>query len=138
MYPYSPAQMPGYSQYTPQMPPMPSQTAQVVQSPQEKPQIQNGGFVCLRSIEEAKNYPVAPGNSITFKIENSPYLCTKTMGFSQLDQPHFEKYRLVKEEETEEPTPQNDHPDYALKSEFEELRERLNKVEKELKEVSGV
>jgi hypothetical protein len=125
--------------------------AQAVQSPQQpqlqdnKPQIQNGGFVILRSIEEARNYPVAPGNSITFKIENSPYLCTKTMGFSQLEQPHFEKFRLVKEEEeTSSIAVENNFHEkdpsveYALKSDFEELRERLNKVEKELKEVSGV
>lgn len=72
------------------------QPQQIQQAPQ---QIQNGGFVSVRSIEEAYNYPVAPGNSITFKVENAPYVCTKTKGFSQLDQPVFEKYRLVKEEE---------------------------------------
>ena len=69
---------------------------------QVQPQIQNGGFVSVRSIEEAYNYPVAPGNSVTFKDENSPYVYTKTRGFSQLDQPVFEKYRLVKEESPQE------------------------------------
>ena len=62
-------------------------------------QIQNGGFVSVRSMEEAYNYPIAPGNSITFKDENSPYVYTKTKGFSPLEQPIFEKYRLVKEED---------------------------------------
>ena len=57
-----------------------------------------GNFISVRSMEEAYNWPIAPGNSITFKIENTPYVCTKTKGFSALDQPVFERYRLVKEE----------------------------------------
>lgn len=60
-------------------------------------QIQNGGFVSVRSEAEARNYPVALGNSVTFKDETSPYIYTKTMGFSQLDVPKFDKYKLVKE-----------------------------------------
>ena len=59
-------------------------------------QYQNG-FISVRSEEEARNYPIAPGNSMTFKNESAPYIYTKTMGFSQLDRPTFDKYRLVKE-----------------------------------------
>lgn len=61
-------------------------------------QIQNGGFVTVRSEQEAMNYPIAPGTSITFKNEVEPYVYTKTMGFSQLDRPVFDKYKLVKED----------------------------------------
>jgi hypothetical protein len=71
---------------------------------QQPPQIQNGGFVIVKSINEAMNYAVAPGNSVTFKIESQPYICTKTLGFSQLDQPVFEVFKLVKEDTTEAPT----------------------------------
>lgn len=85
-----------YQQIIPQSNPNYPQSQQII--PQSG-QIQNGGFISVRSIEEAYNYPVAPGNSITFKDENSPYVYTKTKGFSQLDPPVFEKYRLVKEEE---------------------------------------
>lgn len=70
-----------------------NQTMQQIQ-----PQIQNGGFVMVRSELEARNYPVAFGNSVTFKDETAPYIYSKTMGFSQLDRPIFEKYKLVKEE----------------------------------------
>ena len=66
------------------------------QNPQ--PQIQNSGFVMVRSEMEARNFPVALGNSVTFKDETAPYIYSKTMGFSQLDRPIFEKYKLVKEE----------------------------------------
>lgn len=77
------------------------QQLQSIQQPQQNnqtPQIQNGGFVMVKDINEAMNYPVAPGNSVTFKNENQPYIYTKTLGFSQLDQPIFEIFKLVKEE----------------------------------------
>lgn len=83
---------PGYQAYQPTY-----QTYQAPQIPQQT--MQNGGFISVRGIDEAFNWPVAPGNSVMFKDENSPYVYTKTRGFSQLDQPVFEKYRLVKEEE---------------------------------------
>ena len=88
--PYPFYQYPNYNQmyYQPQI----QQTQQ-----QQTPQIQNGGFVFVKDINEARNYAVAPGNSVTFKIESQPYICTKTLGFSQLDQPIFEVFKLVKE-----------------------------------------
>lgn len=67
-------------------------------------QIQNGGFVIVRSEAEARNYPVALGNSVTFKDETSSHIYTKTMGFSQLETPKFEKYKLIKEDTPEEQT----------------------------------
>lgn len=78
------------------------QPTQMYQQPQQTPQIQNGGFVSVRSEEEARNYPVAQGTSVTFKNETAPYIYTKTTGFSQLDRPMFEKFKLVKEDTEEE------------------------------------
>ena len=74
------------------------------QPQQQNQQIQNGGFISAPSMDYARSYPVAPGNSVTFKIESQPYICTKTLGFSQLDQPIFEVFKLVKEEHAEAPT----------------------------------
>ena len=71
-------------------------------SSQQPLQIQNGGFISVRSEQDARNYPVAPGNSVTFKDETAPYVYTKTMGFYQLDRPIFEKYKLIKEEVPDE------------------------------------
>ena len=89
------------------------------------------GIITVRSIDEARMYPVAPGNSITFRDENAPYIYTKTMGFSQLDRPIFEKYRLMKEEDapvaSQEAHAQplngqtKDSIPYALKSDIEAL-----------------
>lgn len=99
-------------------------------------QAQFGGFVSVRNENEARNYPVAPGNSVMFRDETAPYIYSKTMGYSQLDIPKFDKYRLVKEEDTHvsacEPHTEalNDKmdnlPTYALKSDFDALNEIVN------------
>jgi hypothetical protein len=68
----------------------------------QQPTIQQSGFVLVQSEQEARAYPVAPGNSITFKDEAKPYCYVKTMGFNQLDRPTFERYRLVKEDSQSE------------------------------------
>jgi hypothetical protein len=99
--------------------------------PQQQPQF--GGFVSVRNEMEARNYPVAPGNSVMFRDETGPYIYSKSMGYSQLDTPRFDKYRLVKEEDapvstcephTEVLNDKTDNlPTYALKSEFDALQE---------------
>lgn len=90
--PQQPQQM-----FTPQQV-MPQQMQQV-QQPQQYPVTQSG-FVRVRNENEARMYPVAPGVSVTFVDENSPYCYTKTVNMGQLDRPIFEKYRLVKEDDT--------------------------------------
>jgi hypothetical protein len=107
------------------------QYPQIQQSTQNSNQF--GGFVSVRGEAEARNYPVAPGNSVLFRDETSPYIYSKTMGYSQLDTPRFDKYRLVKEEDapvsacephTEVLNDKTDNlPTYALKSEFDALQE---------------
>ena len=100
-------------------------------------QIHNGGFVSVRSEEEARNYPVAPGNSVTFKNETAPYIYTKTMGFSQLDRPMFDKFRLIKEEaseshiETEVVQPQK-VPQYVTESEIEAIRGQIEALQNDI------
>lgn len=110
---YQPMYQQGYNPYM-------QQAAQ--QGPQSQ-QIQNGGLVSVRSEDEARNYPVAPGNSVTFKNESAPFVYTKTMGFSQLDRPVFERFRLVKEDtetatQTENKSQEIDLSAYALKTDL--------------------
>ena len=105
------------------------QQSQMNYQPQQvQPQIQNNGFISVPSEEVARNYPVAPGNSVTFKNENAPYVYTKTMGFSQLDRPSFEKYKLVKEDV--EDIPENSNS-------IDELREKIGELNCELDELRG-
>lgn len=61
-------------------------------------QQQDNGFIMVRNEMEARNFPVGFGHSVTFKDESAPFVYTKTMGYSQMQPPVFEKYRLVKEE----------------------------------------
>lgn len=109
-----------YQQYYPQ------NNFQQPQIQNTQPQIQNGGFVSVRSEAEARNYPIAPGNSVTFKDETAPYVYTKTMGFSQLDRPIFEKYKLVKENIAENIETENPNLIDELKSRVNELNDELN------------
>lgn len=99
---------------------------------QQPQQVQNSGLVSVRSIEEAMRYPVAPGNSVTFKDETAPYVYTKTMGFSQFDRPVFEKYRIIKEE-TEEVKEEKPHECgcKSLRTEVDELKKRMKEIEDE-------
>ena len=114
-----------------------SQNQQSNQNSQQVQQIQQTGFILVRSEDEARKYPVAPGNSITFKDESSPYCYVKTMGFNQLDSPIFERYRLVKEE-TPQDTNSGDkekedkYIDYVKKDEFDALKHEVNDIKSEL------
>lgn len=148
---YSPYQN-AYNPYQQYQPNFQQQMQNQSNYQQSQQQIQNGGFVSVHNENEARNYPIAPGNSVTFKDENAPYVYTKTQGFSQLDRPVFEKYRLVKEEEYQpqqvaqnaptsaEKTEQANNIDYALKSdlralwgEIEELKKRIPKSKEEIR-----
>ena len=93
------------------------------QQPQQ-PQ-QSNGFISVRSMEEALAWPIAPGNSLTFKDESAPYIYTKTKGFSQLEQPTFEKFRLVREENPPQ-TPTSPQTAFDAKSQIETLWEEVN------------
>lgn len=140
--PYATYPWNGYQVPTAQMPQQNQQIQQQVQQqPQQQMPIQNGGFVVVPNIDTARNWPVAPGNSVTFKDESAPYIYTKTMGYSQLDAPRFEKYRLMKEEITEEVAQQAvqnavQERCYAEMADIEALRGQLDTLRKEVTRLS--
>lgn len=144
-YPYQPNYFgnPSPYNYQPTQQPMMQQPQQMPQQmqPQPRPAIQQG-LVLVQSEQEARSYPVAPGNSITFKDESGPYCYVKTMGFNQLDRPSFERYRLVKEDAPQEAQsgPQSGEQaekatsiEYALKSDVDALRADVEAVKAKLK-----
>ena len=71
---------------------------QQMQQQMQQQQIQQNGLMPAPNEEYARNYPLAYGQSVTFKDEKEPFIYVKTMGMSQFESPNFEKYRLVKEE----------------------------------------
>ena len=91
---------------------------------QQKPQT---GFVVVGTEEEALRYPIAPGNSITFKVENQPVILEKIMGFSQLDSPQVRRYRIVEEE-----PPKEENKDVSR------LDERMSEIEHEIERIKTV
>lgn len=99
-------------------------------SPYNQP---TNNLVAVRSEAEARNYPIAPGNSITFKDETAPFVYTKTMSVSPLEQPKFDKYRLVKEEAEPEPEPRS----YATLDDLSKLAEELRGEIEKLKKKPG-
>lgn len=125
---------PYYTPQTQQMPPIQPQTIQPTYSQTTPQAMQNGGFMSVASEQIARSYPVAPGNVMTFKIENQPYVCEKAQGFSQLEGPTFNKYKLVKEDEevTETYDYRSDIESFkedieCLKEEIKSLKDKLNK-----------
>lgn len=126
----------------------------------QQPQQPQNGFMRVQSEEQARQYPVAVGNSMTFIDESKPYCYTKSMGFSQLDPPVFEKYKLVKEESSqsfqnapEAPSKSEgiDLSTYAMKadveacrtlyesamSQIENYKAEIEKIKEELKNTKG-
>ena len=104
--------------------------------PQNQSNIQSGNLISVHNEEEAKMYPVAPGNSVTFKDENQPYIYTKTMGFSQLDRPVFERYKLIKEEQPIQAIPTSEEK-YALKHDLADLVSKVMDLQEELLILKG-
>jgi hypothetical protein len=114
-----------YPQYYPQYF---QQTQQPQQQIQQQPQIQDGGFLVVPSEDIARTYPVAPGKCLTFKIEGKPIVIEKSMGFSQLEAPKIDRYRLTKEEAPKE-TPK----ECQCSNEVEGLKGEINKLWKEIR-----
>lgn len=155
---YQPVQQPIQPQVQPQMQPQivpqmgqfQQQAAQSQAQPQQQAAVQMGGFIRVPSEEVARNWNVAPGTSATFINENAPYCYTKTVEMSQLDRPKFDKYRLVKEEDTPAPAPMdssvshenapqrsedygmNNLSEYALKSELAEVRGEVDALRRRI------
>lgn len=103
---------------------------------QQMPQMQQlqntqmrSDFVVVRSEEEARNYPVAFGNTVTFKNESEPYMYTKTMGMSQLDRPVFEKYKLIKEQSQDAKPVEQPAQDQAA---LDKMRAEIKSIWKEI------
>jgi len=137
---------PQYQQYQnfQQMPQQIPQMNNLQNGNSSQMQIQNGGFVSVHSIQEAFNYPVAPGNSVTFKDENSPYIYVKTKGFSQLEEPVFKKFRLIEESDTQ---PQEstttvteqaaNYADFAKRADVTALWSEIEMLKKQIADITA-
>lgn len=98
---------------------------------QSQPTVQSGNLISVPNESEARMYPIAPGNSVTFKDENAPFIYTKTMGFSLLDRPVFERYKRV-DEAPQENVSQPVETKYALKNDLVELINKVAELQDEI------
>lgn len=130
MYPNNGYQMNGYPAMNanPQM--QQAQQIQPTQQIQQTQQMQNGGFLAAPNEDYVLNYPVAPGNCLTFKIEGKPIVMEKSMGFSQLESPKVERYRLMKEEASQ---PMETEP--KDKVDIKSLIDNINKANDEIEAI---
>ena len=113
---------------------------QQMQAQQPPQQIQNGGFIVIPSEDMVKNYPVAAGNCVTFKIEGKPVVMEKSVGFSQFDAPTINRYRLVKEDIAEpQGMPQKGENDIeAVKSTINGLKGEIDALWREIDGIKTV
>lgn len=99
------------------------------------PQLSNQTMM-IATEEEVLKYPIAPGNTIPFKIDGKPLIIEKSMGMSQFDSPRYERYKLVKEGQNDNTEPltdkTEDKSEYILKAEYEENRAH---TEDDIKEI---
>ena len=117
---YNPNGFQNYQQSVQQPIQQPIQQNYPTQMNVAQPQIQNGGFVIVQDESEIARYPVAHGNIVTFRIENQPVVIEKSLGYSQFDTPHYERYRLIKED-----MPIPEAKEYILKSDYETAQKSI-------------
>ena len=120
----------GYPTYQPYQ----QQNYQMATPQQQQLQIQNGGLVSVRSAQEAFYYPVALGNSVTFKDETAPFIYVKTRGFNQLEEPIFEQFQKVDNTQKAAEPEQTPSTEYALKSDLATLQEEIDLLKKKVSE----
>ena len=150
---YNPGYPIGYPYYQqPVMqPPVPMVSQPQIQQPQQPSQspypVMQGGFVRVRDENEARMYPVAPGQSVTFINENAPYCYSKTVNMGQLDRPIFEKYRLVKEDDSSTKpvdtapvpveSPAVDMSNFVMRRDFDEITSVIDAIKQDIETFRG-
>ena len=102
---------------------------------QNAQQAQVNSLITVPSEAAARNFPVAYGHSVILKDETAPYIYSKTMGFSQLDKPVFEKYKLIKEETTEVVPAVNN--EFDMKFRFDEIDRQMKTLWAEIESLRG-
>ena len=105
-------------------------------------QMPQNNIVNVPSEDMARNYPVAPGNTIILKHDNAPYIYTKTIGYSQFDKPVFERYVLdvgtpkiepVKDEPISLPLDDIKAEISEIRALYEDLKDKIDKPKKTVK-----
>lgn len=119
-------------QYYQQSQPQPQPQPQAQQSQGQPKQTQQTSFVSVRSIDEAKNYPIAPGNSITFIDETRPFVYVKSKGNSGFDLADFKIYELVEQKEQQTIDTHSNKSQFVTFAELNPIFEEINALKTEI------
>lgn len=87
----------------------------------------------VRDINEAKNWPTAPGNHLVFEDQNGQYFYTKSLGFGPNEKPTFAIFRRDDsvEQPLEDKTSIEQNP---LKEEINTLKSDINELKELFKQ----
>jgi len=96
----------------------------------------DGGFVVVPNEDEVRKYLVAPGNLVTFRIENKPIVIEKSMGRSQFASPTYKKYKLsevnMDDNSPIDPPATKEESAIDYSANFDELKDTLNDVKSQM------
>lgn len=119
---------PAYTAPMPQQPQAPTQSQPQQQQQPQPDQLINGGYVVVPSEDDVNKYPVAPGNLVTFKIENEPVIIEKSMGRSQFAAPEYRYFRLSEFNKDDKSKGETQIADDDLKNSIKHIEKRLESL----------
>lgn len=121
IYGYQQPQMVQPIQQPQNVQPMPS-VQQTVQQSSTQPnnQLQNGGLVEVRDYSEVQQWPVAPGNVVTFIKYDRSEMYTKTASHNQFEAPVISTFIITRKDEPISPNNSSETP-YAMKEDLASL-----------------
>jgi len=93
-------------------------------------------FYIVQNINEAYNWPIAPGNVLVFKDQDNTHLYTKSLG-SPYDKFIFEIYTKDNTNQSCEPTGKNSDDIESLKDEMSKIKNALRKLNDKISGKAG-
>lgn len=90
-------------------------------------------IVPIESIDKAKQYPTAPGNTVFLKDMDGKHLYVKSMGYTQFDNPIFDVYIREDEYNIVDAPSKDDRPISLTKEDLEyamnDINHRLDRIQ---------
>lgn len=106
---------------------------QQMQQAQQTQQNINTFFMRAKTVEDAKQYPLAPNSTAIFVTEDNNFCCLKSLGSSAFDTPVFIVYSRQQEnaanniqEQKQEIKQEQNQVEYATKQELNSYIEQFN------------
>ena len=105
------------------------QQLQQMQQTQQAQQNINTFFMRAKTVDDAKQYPLAPNSTAIFIGENNTFCCLKSLGSSPFDTPVFIEFYRKQEQETKQEVKEEiiqNQVEYATKQELNNYIEQFN------------